>query len=320
MKIQALFLSSLCLCVWCGAVTAQNRVAPVQMTPPGETGRRITDDGLLGNYFPARQRGPAVLMLGGSAGGLVPETNRAAMALQGEGFSAFHLSYFRAPGQNPRVELIPLEYFSKALAWLRRQPEVDPARVAIIGSSKGSEAALLVATRDPQLKAVIAALPTSVVWPGIVWEGSPVGVGSSWSEGGAPLPHLPHVAYDASKGGTMADNYAVSLKAFAQHPEAMIPVENIRGAVMLVCAEADQMWPSCPMARQLEQRLRAHGRPAPMLLAYRDSGHAAFGLPLPEGDPRLTGGGGSPQATNAARADSWPKAVAFLKANVAQGR
>jgi len=317
MTFKALFLM-VSLVIVPVSLAAQNRVAPVQMTPPGETGRRIVDDGLLGNYFPADRRAPAVLMLGGSAGGLVLETNRAAIALQAEGFSVFHVSYFRGPGQNPRVELIPLEYFSKALAWLARQPEVDAARMGIIGTSKGSEAALLVASRHQELKAVIAALPTSVVWPGIVWEGTDQPIGSSWSEAGAPLPHLPHVPYDASKGGTMAENYARSLKSFAQHPEAAIPVERIRGAVMLVCAEADQQWPSCPMARQIEERLHLQGRPAPVLLAYRDAGHAAFGLPLTDGDPRLTLGGGTPQATNAARIDSWPKAIAFLKANLAK--
>ena len=60
-------------------------------------------------------------MLPGSVGGLAIEMNNAAKALQSEGFSALHLSYFRGPGQYPRLELIPLEYFSTALAWLKRR-------------------------------------------------------------------------------------------------------------------------------------------------------------------------------------------------------
>ena len=38
---------------------------PVLDAPPGETGRRITEEGLLTN-FPGRQKGPAVLTLSGS--------------------------------------------------------------------------------------------------------------------------------------------------------------------------------------------------------------------------------------------------------------
>ena len=299
-------------------LAAMGQGPPVQLAPPGETGRRITEDGLLGNYFPASQRGPAVLILGGSVGGLVAETNRVAAALQQEGISSLHLSYFRAPGQSPRLELMPLEYFDKALAWLRRQPEVDPDRMGIIGGSKGAEAALLIAVRHAELKAVIATVPSSVVWPGIVWEGSTTPIGSAWSEAGKPVPHIPHVPFDASKGGTMADNYAASLRTITEHPEAVIPVEKIRGALFLTCGEADQIWPSCPMARQIERRLREKGRPAPVLLPYEGAGHGSFGLPMPQGDPRLSAGGGDPERTNAARADSWPKAVAFLKANLAK--
>jgi uncharacterized protein len=296
-----------------GAAAAQTTTPPVPLAPPGDTGRRITDDGLFANYFPAPRKAPALLVLGGSVGGLSVDMNNAAKALQGEGFSVLHLSYHRAPGQNPNLELIPLESFATALTWLRRQPEVDASRMGILGGSKGAEAALLVAVRDPGLKAVIAALPSSVVWPGLIREPTGASIGSSWSERGKPVAPLPHVPYDPSKGGTYADNHAASLKGLPQHPEAAIPVERIAGRLLLVCGEEDQMWPSCPMARQIQQRLRDHGRPDATLLAYADVGHLAFGLPVSPDDPRLTNFGGTAAASNAARSDSWQKTIAFLK-------
>jgi len=317
MKRLAGLLMTLSMCWLDGpSIAAQTRVPPVQVAEPGETGRRITGEGLLGNYFPARGKAAAVLVLGGSEGGLGTDWANLSKALQSEGFSALQLSYFRAPGQNTRLELIPLDYFATSLRWLRQQPEVDPSRVAIVGMSKGAEAALLVAVRHPDVKAVIAAMPSSVVWPGIVWEGTTAPLSSSWSEQGKPLPHLPHVPFDASKGGTMADNYRASLRAFAQHPEAIIPVERIAARVMLVCAEDDRTSASCPMARQIEQRLLEHGRPPALMLAYKAAGHPAFGLPLPADNPRLTSAGGTSDGTNAARADSWKNALAFLKANL----
>ena len=282
--------------------------------PPGDTGRRITENGLVANYFPSRQKGPALLTLSGSVGGLT--MNDMPIALQAEGFTVLHLSYFRGPGQNQNAELIPLEYFATALTWLKRQPEVDPARVGIVGVSKGAEAALVVAVRHSELKAIVAALPSSVVWPGIIWDSRTGPISSSWSEQGKPLPHLPHVSYDASKGGTMADNYAASLEALESHPESVIPVERIAARILLVCGEADQIWPSCPMARQITNRLRARGRPAATLLAYDDAGHLAFGLPLPPDDPRVTSSGGTDRGNRTARSDSWNKAIVFLKANL----
>ena len=179
--------------------------------------------------------------------------------------------------------------------------------MGIVGGSKGAEAALLVAVRHPELKAVIAALPSSVVWPGLVREKRDAPIGSSWSELGKPVPPLPHVQSDPSKGGTYADNHAASLKGLPQHPKAVIPVERIAGRLLLVCGEEDQMWPSCPMARQVQQRLRDHRRPDATLLAYADVGHSGFGLPVSPDDPRLTNFGGTAAARNAARADSWRK-------------
>ena len=311
-KLVVAALAAVCIV---GVVDAQPRNASV-VAPPGETGRRITEDGLVGNYFPAPGKAPAVLLIGGSVGGLSPEMNRIAIALQAEGFTALHLAYFGGPGQTPHLELIPLEYFASALAWLSRQPEVDRTRMGMVGGSKGAEAALLVAVRHPELKAVVVAAPSSVVWPGVPWEGSHPPLDSSWSESGRPVPFLPHTPYDASKGGTAADNHTKSLDSLPSHPEAAIPVERIQGRLMLVCGEADKLWPSCPMARQIDRRLRERQRPPATLLAYENAGHTVFGLPMPLDDPRLIRQGGTAEGTSAARADSLGKAIAFLKANL----
>ena len=134
--------ASVCFGAWSlsmiGAAAQPAAIPPVVVAAPGETGRRITEDGLLANYFPGQRNGPALLTLGGSVGGLSTPTNELSKALQSQGYGVLHLSLFRAPGQNPRLELIPLEYFEVALAWLRRQPEVDGGRIGIIGVSKGT--------------------------------------------------------------------------------------------------------------------------------------------------------------------------------------
>ncbi|MFN3945318.1 MAG: acyl-CoA thioester hydrolase/BAAT C-terminal domain-containing protein [Allosphingosinicella sp.] len=292
---------------------AQFPIPPVQAAEPGPEGRRVTDDGLIANYFPADAPGPAILLLGGSEGGLTEGGVRTAEALRAEGFSVLQLSYFRAPGQSSRLEHVPLEYFGTALAWLARQPEVDGGRIGILGGSKGAEAALLVAVRHP-VKAVVAGMPSSVAWPGIVWEGMDGAIGSSWSEGGRPLPHLPYGRPEAAT--TIGAVYEAGLARLGDHPDAAIPVERIAAPVLLVCGEADTLWPACPMARQLVDRARAHGRPDVRLLAYENAGHAVYGRPVPEDDPRLPGLaalGGTPEGNNAARADGWPRILAFLK-------
>lgn len=283
-------------------------VPAVKIAEPGPTGRRVGESGVLGNFYPGRGAGrrPALLMLGGSEGGIGEGSKRNALALQAEGFSVLNLSYHRAPGQPPHLELIPLETFGGAISWLQRQAEVDPGRIGIVGVSKGAEAALLAATRDPRIGAVVAAAPSSVAWQGSSFDRDGE-FASSWTERGRPLDHL---SYGRWKWWTdMSPALTESLKTLPRNPGAAIPIERTAAPVLLVCGEKDTLWPSCPMARQLEQRARRNGRPAITLLAYPSAGHGAFGLPREPGEKAGSGGDGN----NRARIDGWPRTVAFLK-------
>jgi dienelactone hydrolase len=285
-------------------VLAQMKAPPLQVAEPGKTGRRITEDGLVANYYPAGNKSPAVLVLGGSEGGLSVPMSRITQSLHGDGFSVMQLSYFRAPGQSPKLEMIPLEYFAKALQWMVRQPEVDAQRLAILGMSRGAEGSLLVATRRPELKAVVAAMPSSVLWAGVSWEDMTFPP-NAWSEGGKPLPNMPN-----------NEGFTVALDKLAERPQMVIPVERIAGEVLLVCGEADTLWPGCRMARQVESRAREHKRPRVTVLAYPDAGHFGFGPPLADdapGLPSLAAMGGTPEGNNAARKDGWEQTKAFLR-------
>lgn len=284
-------------------------VLPVEMAAPGATGRRLTIAGQPANYFPAEGKGThaAILLLGGSEGGLGKSAAKIARALQIHGYSVLQLSYFRAPGQPKALAHIPIEGFDAGLAWLARQPGVDAGRIAIMGGSKGAEAALLVASRHPELKAVVAGMPSSVVWPGFSWEMERVD-GSSWTIGGHDVPMLPFGQGSFSEG--ISSVYVNGLKLLPERREAAIAIERSPAPVLLICGESDTLWPSCLMARQLETR-----DPRVTILAYKDAGHAVFGVPLPKNDPTpppLSRLGGSADGNNAARRDGWPKILAFL--------
>ena len=291
-------------------------VPPVEMTDPGPAGRRIAADGLLANYFPGTGTGkrPAILVLGGSEGGLGKAATRESQALAAQGYAVLQLAYFRSPGQPKPLELLPLELFTHGLDWLKAQPEVDGSRIAVVGGSKGAEAALLVASRHPELKAVVAGMPSSVVWAGFSWEtfGSKV---SSWTEAGKPVSFLPLGSFDRKQG--VISVYVGGLAQLATHADAIIPIERTSAPVLLLCGEKDELWPSCAMARQVEARAKQFGHPAVTVLAYADAGHAVMGLPRQPGDPdiaKLGSMGGSGEGNNAARADGWPKVLGFLKA------
>jgi len=287
---------------------------PIAVGDPGPTGVRIDKDGVFANFFPAKASGkrPAILLFGGSEGGLAAGDGGPIKALTAEGFDVLYLCYFGCPGTPPQLVAVPLETFVRALAFLRAQPGVDARRIAVVGGSKGGEAALLVATRDSRLKAVVVAMPSSVAWPGIA---NSLSMQPSWTEGGAPVPYLPYAFAAYAKAGIFG-LYDQALPTLGQHPDAAIPVERIAGPILLVCGEADHLWPSCAMADQIAERLKANGRRAPTILRYKDAGHAVFGPPVSGPHDWLASLGGSADGNNAARADSWPKVVAFLRARL----
>jgi hypothetical protein len=203
--------------------------------------------------------------------------------------------------------------FDRALDWLRRRPEVDPKRMAVVGHSKGAEAALLVGVRHPELRAVVAGAPSSVVWDGIDWS-NPINPDSSWSLDGKPLASLPYPLFRPWR--SVGRGYEDGLKNLNRHREAEIRIESVKAPVLLVCGEADTLWPSCHMSRGLRSRSAEEGGARVRILAYERAGHSAFGPRLPDGDPDLSDrwSGGTANANNQARAKSWPLVVDFLRA------
>lgn len=300
----------------------------IEVIAPGATGKRIAQGELFGNYFPAQSADagtgphPAVLLLGGSEGGLGGGAHHMAVALQNEGFAVFHLAYFGAPGQTDALEGIPLELFDKGLDWLKAQPGVDPARVAVMGASKGAEAALLVAARRPDLTAVVAGMPTSVAWNGVNWAGGGQSERASWTANGKDVPTMPFGDWDQADGIISVYRTIEDPARQAEANRAAIPIERGRAEVLLVCGEAETMWPACPMSQQVAARSKARSGPPVTVLSYKDAGHFVFGPPIARENqfyPRLGEYGGSVEGNAAARADSWPRVITFLRRAMADG-
>jgi pimeloyl-ACP methyl ester carboxylesterase len=165
---------------------------------------------------------------------------------------------------------------------------VDRNHVLVAGESRGGEAALLLGAHFPRLvNGVIAGVPSSVVNPGWPDTSNP-----AWTVRGRPLPAV-------SPSGTA---------------KAVIPVERIRGPVLLTCGEQDRIWPSCAHVDAITLRLRGQGFAYPVTaLRHRDAGYLIGGLTAYYGsltDDALAGG--TVAATQAAQADAHAKLLAFL--------
>jgi dienelactone hydrolase len=294
------------------------------------TRHELRADGLVGALFlpprAAGARAAGVLVLGGSEGGMREDT---AALLASHGYAALALAYFAAPELPPTLEKIPLEYFEKALKWMASHEAIDGERLAVQGISRGGELALLLAATYPDhVDAVVAHVPSGVVWPGV--GGFPPG--PAWTRNGEGVPTVSLPVDPAIQGEMLRKMRAGEpieltplFRAAMKNSEAMaaaeIPVERIRGPVLLISARTDALWPSTDLSEIAVARLRAHGHPHPVEhLAYDDAGHLLLppyrvtsiaAMPHPVLRMKLTFGG-TPAGTARAMAESWQRVLAFL--------
>ena len=257
----------------------------------------VAADGVYGVLFrpkDATTRKPALLVFGGTEGGLSQPVQVNAALLAAHGYPTLALAYFAAPGLPKDLAAIPLEYFRKALTILRAQPGVDTDHLLVTGASWGGEASLLVAATHPDLvNGVIAEVPNSYV------DAAPfTRKRSSWTLDGRELPFAP-----ASQFGAPAAEV---------DPKAYIPVDRIRGPILLACGELDLEWPSCRNIDDITTRLQ--GRQGVTVLRYRDAGHyiATFPPYASTTDAALSRTGGTIAGTEAANLDLHTKVLTLL--------
>jgi len=305
-----------------GAYSWFNReLPPIRVSDAGAGGERIMLGDAPANYFPAAGPGPhpAVLLLGGTDGSLREFRNVYARALASQGYAVLYPGYYLTRENNRSLNMVPIEIFDRALAWMSTRSEIDSRRIGIIGHSKGAEAALLIASRHPEIKAVVAAMPSDVVWQGFDYNATGMSeFSSSWSEKGKPLPFVRYKLlswYQWFSSDALIRMFRQSWAAADAYPQAAIPAERVRGDVLLICGGQDMIWPSCDMAAAIKSRIEAGSAQNASLLAYPDAGHWAFGPinNLDRYDQKALGKtGGSAASDMAARRDQWPKIIAFL--------
>ncbi len=300
-------------------VAAPSPLAAQVATAPA--GISVRDGGLVATWYPpaSGKRGPAILVLGGSEGG-EESSKRVGAAFAAQGYGVLSLAYFKAEGLPPQLQEVPLEYFDRAIAWIARQPLADRHKIGLWGMSIGGEVALVLASRAPQIKAVVAAVPSSVVWQGINMADY-ASVKSTFSLDGRPVPYLP---YDTSAPfRSIFDLYQRSLKFIDAHPGAIIPVERIAGPVLLLSGKSDGLWPSSAMSDQVMARLDAkHFRHPHEHIAYPDAGHGAMSPPYSamgravpaDANAGNRNMGGTEAGNGFARTDSWRRTLAFFAA------
>jgi dienelactone hydrolase len=243
----------------------------------------VRRDGFAGTLYTSaavKPGAPAVVVLGGVEGG---QDAAPAIGLAMSGYPALALAYFDEPGLPQCLCSIPLEYFARAVSWLRAQPAGRGRPVVLYGASRGAEAVLLLASYLPHLAdGVVASSPTAAINPA-----NNVAQGPAWTFGGQPLASVQN-----------------------------IPVTRIRVPLLMGDGGQDAVWDSAAAASIIMGELRGSPDHAPATnLYYPGAGHYDFGYP--PYFPFFTTTdvaelGGSAQADALATEQFWTRMITFL--------
>ncbi|MGN8084466.1 CMD domain protein [Ralstonia sp. 22086] len=313
-----------------------------RLAAPGVTRHDVrapdNEEGLVGTLYlpdPYAHPGPrpAVLILNGSGGGI--NEPRAALYAS-HGYAAFALAYFKAPGLSDYISNTPLEYFERALAWLRKRVAPLHDFVAVSGQSRGGELALLLGATFPEaVSAVIGYVPGAVVHSGQNAADPAVGrEGPTWLYRGQPLPHLWEGNRTASWApfdeGPAPHRHERAIRTALQDADAVararIRIERARGPVLLLSATDDGSWPSSDYSRMVTTKLAEVRHPYPIQhFDYEGAGHSIVFPYVPTTQlvyahpvsGRISTGGGEPRANARADAQSWAAVRRFLASAVA---
>ena len=164
----------------------------------------------------------------------------------------------------------PLERIEKAMAWLKLHGN---EKIGIAGASTTGTLALTAASIFSDISLTIAMTPSDFVWQGFMqgkrdgckeW---PVEGESLFSYRGKPLPYMTFcyqhpdywhcIAAESKRAGDMVNSRKLfddSETAHPIEPEEYIPVENIRGKLLLIGAEDDVLWATAKYIRRMEKR------------------------------------------------------------------
>jgi len=283
----------------------------------------LTVDGLKGTLFlPNKKPNQKVVICLSGSGGNIPYERSAILA--SHGIASLSLGYFGHEGLPKYLSKIPLEYFEKAFKYLEKHPLINGKDIAILGSSRGAELALLLASRYPQITSVVVYTPSHTVWSGV---GNHKEQNSSaWSYQNKELPFIKcklslmkwFEYYVSKKPFELTSSFLHSLKNQVNE-NSIIAVEKIQGDILLISGNDDQMWCATHMANKIMSRLKKYDFAYKYThLSYKEAGHFITIPYFPSVDKNIHLGnrmyafGGNAHGDLRASEDSWRKVLAFL--------
>ncbi len=207
--------------------------------------KKVTYKNIVANlYLPTgANKVPAIIAIGGSSGRMSHDKGQ---WLAPQGFAVLTLAYFKHEGLPETLDAIPIEYAISAIDYLETVSVIDSNRIGVIGASRGSELAFILASQDKRIKSVVATTPTKVAWHGETSR-------YAWRYGEKNIASL---TFCKDCKASFLERCKEALTQVKNVKEAHISFEKIKAAILLISAEADHIWPSYQMSLDIVRYLQ----------------------------------------------------------------
>lgn len=267
-------------------------------------------------YYPASfahdgHRHPAIIVLGGSEGGIVTSAF-VARWLASHGFVALATAWYHIGPLPTNMVDVPVKPVQEALTYLQKLPFVNPEGIGAWGGSWGGTLALFSATHLPGIHAVVSAVGPVTILNGIDRGVPPADYrsvdASPFLYKGKPVPFVFYKKYQKF----------LASRDLSLIKEALIPIWQINGPVLFIAGGDDKLASSGIEASTALSILKAHKHHFPFrVLYYPNAGHIIF----PGYWPTTTWAiadkyipvGGTPAGYGRADADVGPETIAFFR-------
>ncbi len=200
---------------------------------------------------------PLIVAFGGSQGGNT-WTEQYWAEIRDEfirqGYAVLSIGYFNTPNTPERCDRISLDAIYDTIRKVSKHPKVNDQKIALLGSSRGGELVLNLASRYADIDAVVALVPSHVTFPAATSTGNT----SAWTYQDQEVPsfEVPPAAIWQFLKGNSQQGLQLILEEEKYWKNAVIKVEQIKGPVLLLSAVDDQAWPSHYMSEKIVQRLK----------------------------------------------------------------
>jgi pimeloyl-ACP methyl ester carboxylesterase len=173
-----------------------------------------------------------------------------------QGYAMLAVGYFGTAHSPAQLDRISVDGVHAAIIKAAQDPRVNAHCIGIIGGSRGAELALLLASHFPDIKAVVAIVPGSAVFPALT--DAMTTPGFSLNQQSLPFVPMTWAATPHLLTGNLRAAFTTMMQDETAMQRAAIAVEKINGPVFFLSASQDEMWPSTEMADAMMRRLKQH--------------------------------------------------------------